>query len=152
MIKIDASRMGRDIKALTTATKAARAEMLGEQTMLGVAGVAVAIIDKRTGEGRDADGADFAPYTPAYKDWRSKKGYSTRPNLTVRHHMLGAMAAKFVSAGKALIYFTRGIEGQKAAGNNKKREFFDVRQDNEVSALRNDLERRVNAIAARLGL
>lgn len=152
MIAIDTVKIGQGVKALQGASKELREQLVGEETMTAIGEQAVAIIQGRTQSGRDADGQPFAPYDSDYAKRRAKKGRSTRPDLTFTGNMLGAMASKFVSAGKALIVFNRGEEAQKAAGNSHKRDFFDLRMDGELNALGQELDRRVNAMIAKLGL
>jgi len=66
--------------------------------------------------------------------------------------MLGNMSSKFVSLGKALIFFSRSEEALKAAGNSNKRDFFDIRSNQELNELNLVADKLVGAAMKRAGL
>lgn len=152
MIRIDAKKLGADLRAIRKASGALRTELVGEEVMTALAETGATIIQARTQRGLDADGQAFAPYSPAYEARRQKKGRGTMPDLTFTGRMLGNMAARFLFYRKAEILFTRGEEANKAAGNSKKRDFFDIRMPAELEALGRELDRQVQLTLTRLGL
>lgn len=152
MIQIDAKKLKADLRAITKASGALRTELVGEETMTALAETGATIIQARTQRGVDADGSAFAKYSEAYAKRREKKGRGTMPDLTFTGRMLGNMTARFLFFRKAEIVFARGEEANKAAGNSKKRDFFDIRLPAELEALGRELERQVAAALARVGL
>lgn len=152
MISIDAKKLGADLRALRRSTGELRTELAGEDVMVGLAELAATIVQARTGRGVDADGEAFAPYSEGYAERRKKKGRSERPDLTYTGRMLGAMTGKFLFYRKSAVVFSRGEEANKAAGNSKKRDFFDIRMPVEIEALGRELDRQVQAALKRVGL
>lgn len=152
MIELNVRQMTRNIKAVQTASKELRALLVGEETMTGIARQAATIVKARTQSGKDADGASLAPYTPKYAKKRSDAGRSTTPDMTWKGQMLGNMAAAYIEPGRAAVIFTSSEQANKAAGNSKKRDFFDIRLPNEISALIGELDRRVARVIKQLGL
>lgn len=74
--------------------------------MAAAAAKAVAIITKRTTEGRDIDGLPFAPYTPGYEAQKAGSGRGTNPpNLTATGQLLQQLKVKKVEQTTALIGF-----------------------------------------------
>jgi hypothetical protein len=104
----------------------------------------------RTRNGKDIDGSNFAPYTPAYNKRKAslKSGFTTRtgkkgknakqvkgsysatpqkPDLTLSGNMLASIQTKVedTSTGAvATVFFNSALEAAKAQGNQKKRRFF----------------------------
>jgi hypothetical protein len=56
-------------------------------------------------------------------------------DLTVTGHMLGSMVPTAISPGEVTIEFSGTEEIAKALGNSRKRDFFDVRADEELEAI-----------------
>jgi len=77
----------------------------------------------RTQKGLDVKNKGFNEYSAKYK--KIKKG---KPNLTVSSNMLNSITWRKLNGRKQgiTIYFSSGRERAKAAGNNKKREFFGI--------------------------
>jgi hypothetical protein len=79
-------------------------------------------------DGLDVNGKGFKPYTKAYREFRSKQGKSTRPNLSLSSNMLGGMRA-IGRKGMAIVRLT-GEEGFKAFQNEERgRKFFDLSKE-----------------------
>lgn len=152
MIKLDANKLRADLTGLRKASGELRTEIAGEEVMVGLAEQAATIVQARTQRGVDADGAPFAPYSEGYAERRRKKGRSIRPDLTFTGRMLGAMTGKFLFYRKSAVIFARGEEANKAAGNSRLRDFFDIRMPSEISALGKELERQVAAALKRVRL
>ena len=94
------------------------------------------LIRKRTQKGKDADGRNFKPYTPEYKSFRRQKGRQTRfPDLNFSGNMLSNMTQK-ANPKQAILFFANKFQGLKAIGNQKKRPFFLI-GDNERKTLIN---------------
>jgi hypothetical protein len=83
------------------------------------------IIKKRTSAGVDVNGKAFAPYSNAYKAFRSKSGRSTTPNLMFRGSMMNSMTAT-ASKRRGELFFSKAEDSKKAAFNNRTRRFFDL--------------------------
>lgn len=84
-------------------------------------------IVKRTQSGQSVNGGGFAPYTPAYKKFKAKKGRSGKVDLTFTGKMLAAIDYKIqkISNGfRATVFFNSAEAAAKAEGNSKKRQFF----------------------------
>lgn len=153
MIQIDAKKLKADLRAITRASGMLRTELVGEETMTALAEQGATIIQARTQRGVDADGNAFAPYSKPYAAKRVREGRSAAmPDLTFTGHMLGAITSRFLFYRKSEIIFSRGEEANKAAGNSKKRDFFDIRMPAELDALGAELQRQVQAALARVGL
>jgi hypothetical protein len=84
------------------------------------------LIINRTARGEGLNGA-FKRYAPDYKDFRSAKGRSTKPDLNFSGRMLSNMDVKRVSTNKVLVGFKRKEEEKKAKWNQKSRPFFGVK-------------------------
>lgn len=84
-------------------------------------------IRARTLRGKGLKGA-FAKYTPEYANYRSSKGRGRKPNLSFSGQMLGSMIT-VNGKGYAKIKFSRLSEAIKASGNQRKRPFFGITQD-----------------------
>ena len=80
--------------------------------------LAVTIIAARTKQGLDADGKPFEKYTDEYAKIRTKRGLSTKPDLALDGHMIGAMTPKVTGPGEATIGFASPLEATKAAVHN----------------------------------
>jgi len=107
-------RIGKKGKELSRSVR--RALSITAQTGVG-------IIEGRTAKGKGFKGGGFKKYNPTYAAFRKKKGRGTKPNLEFTGTMLGSMTTK-ANSKQAQIFFTRGTEADKAAGNNKSRPFF----------------------------
>jgi hypothetical protein len=83
------------------------------------------IIALRTSQGKDVSGAPFKPYNKTYAAFRSKKGLSLTPNLTVTGNMLASMQVT-ADKRKGVLFFSSSEEARKAAFNNRTRRFFDL--------------------------
>jgi hypothetical protein len=87
----------------------------------------------RTRRGVDADGSPFAPYTEAYAKRRSDKGRRTSPvDLTFTGNMLNAITVKVVRTLETIvgtIFFNSTTEALKARGNQEKRRFFGLSEE-----------------------
>lgn len=100
---------------------------------------AISIITLRTKKGLDADGNVFKPYVKRYASWRERKQYrASPPDLTVKGHMLGAMVP-VPGDNEVTIEVTGTKEIAKVLGNSKKREFFDIRRDDELDAIAEEM-------------
>lgn len=152
MIKLDAKKLRADLGALRRASGELRTELAGEEVMVGLAEQAATIVASRTGRGVDADGEAFAAYSESYAERRRKKGRGIRPDLTYTGRMLGNMTGKFLFYRKSAVVFSRSEEANKAAGNSKRRDFFDVRLPAELEALARALGLMVDAAVKRVGL
>ncbi len=123
---------------------------------------AVDLIVTRTKAGLDADRHEFAPYTPEYAAKKagkiktlpayliriplSRKGSvaagalkaaqtaAMKPNLVASGHMLGSITPA-VGPDSVTLSFAGAVEGDKAAGNSHKRDFFDIRDSEELDAV-----------------
>lgn len=82
----------------------------------------------RTRQGKDVDGNSFAPYTPQYAKFRAKRGRRSTPvDLTFAGNMLAAITTKFERTRDKIvgrIFFNSAREATKARGNQEKRPFF----------------------------
>lgn len=166
MIELNVQQMARNIKAIQTASKELRTLLVGEETMKALAVQGVTLVKARALNGMDADGRAFAPYTDKYGADKSAVTGSSTPNLVgfnkpgskakSRHSaagsMLNNMVVSYIEPGRARIIFNSDQQANKAAGNSRKRDFFDIRLPVEVSALLGTLDRRVNKILKQLGL
>jgi hypothetical protein len=107
------------------------------------------LIKQRTQRGINADGSPFPPYstkafffnitprakTPTYKtfeggykEYRSFMGrQNSKPDLNFSGNMLSSITQKS-SPRDAIIYFANTFENTKALGNQKKRKFFAIGQ------------------------
>jgi hypothetical protein len=85
-------------------------------------------IIRRTRSGKDVDGGPFAPYSPAYARFRQSAGRQVSPpNLEFSGNMLSAITheVKRTSNGsEGRIFFNSAREALKAAGNQVRRRFF----------------------------
>lgn len=94
------------------------------------------LIRKRTQKGKDADNNNFKPYTSEYKSFREQKGRQTIfPDLNFSGQMLSNMTQK-ATPKQAILFFASKFQGLKAIGNQKKRPFFLI-GDNERKTLIN---------------
>jgi hypothetical protein len=94
------------------------------------------LIRKRTQKGKDADNNNFKPYTSEYKSFREQKGRQTIfPDLNFSGQMLSNMTQK-AKPKQAILFFASKFQGLKAIGNQKKRPFFLI-GDNERKTLIN---------------
>jgi hypothetical protein len=118
-------------------------------------------IVRRTMDGKDVDGKSFAPYTPAYNRAKAKlkSGFVTRSgksgkyakqlkgdfstpalpvDLTLSGNMLAAIQTKVeeTSTGAtATIFFNSALEALKAQGNQVRRHFFGL-SDEQVERIK----------------
>lgn len=82
------------------------------------------LIRNRTQKGKDADGRNFKPYKPEYKAFRQQRGRQIRfPDLNFSGNMLSNMTQKS-DPKQATLFFASKFQNIKAIGNQKKRPFF----------------------------
>jgi hypothetical protein len=116
---------------------------------------AIREIKARTGQGVDADGQPFAPYTEAYARFKSqgdaaaakrreKKGLPPKPgraavvNLRYSGKMMQNITntiTRIATGWLGRITFSSTAESNKASGNMKKRRFFAL-SDSQVTKIR----------------
>ena len=98
----------------------------------------VAQIIIRTQAGVDVHGQPFAPYTPKYAKKRLKAGRNVSPvDLTFNGTMLASMQQGTVrtpTGAESTISFGSAREAAKAAGNQERREFFGL-SDEQVARI-----------------
>jgi hypothetical protein len=86
-------------------------------------------IKERTSQGTDVDGFEFAPYSDWWKAERQAAGKQVSfVDLIFHDNMLAAMDIQSEDFG-ASIGFRTQAEAEKAAGNQEKRNFFDLNAD-----------------------
>ena len=120
---IGANRVQADLKEIGDS-------ILTKRIMGQIGAAAIEEINKRTGNGVDADNRRFEPYTPKYKKFKQKleaRFFTGKVNLSVSGNMLSAMQWKATDK-KATIFFNKPKEALKASGNDRKRHFFAVNQ------------------------
>lgn len=87
----------------------------------------------RTRRGVDVDGTPFASYTEAYAKKRGDSGRRTSPvDLTFTGNMLNSISTKIVRTLETVIgtiFFNSTTEGLKARGNQEKRRFFGLSEE-----------------------
>ena len=88
------------------------------------------LIINRTARGVGLNGA-FKKYNNSYRDFRSAKGRSTKPDLNFSGRMLSSMDVERRSTNKVIVGFKRKEEQKKASMNQKTRPFFGVRPQEE---------------------
>lgn len=96
----------------------------------------------RTQSGVDVNGQPFEPYTEDYAKFRTKKGRSTTPNLLFTGNMQNAIESKVEKTGDSVvgtIFFNSAQEAVKAQGNQKKRQFFGL-SDEQVKRITEKLK------------
>jgi len=84
------------------------------------------LIINRTARGEGLNGA-FKKYNNSYRDFRSAKGRSTKPDLNFSGRMLSSIDVERVSTNKVIVGFKRKEEEKKAKFNQKSRPFFGVK-------------------------
>jgi phage gpG-like protein len=88
---------------------------------------------QRIQSGKDVDGNPFTPYTPEYEKFKSAKGRKTSPvDLTFTGNMLNAITSKvekFADKIVGTIFFNSAREAAKARGNQDKRPFFGLSEE-----------------------
>ena len=107
------------------------------------------LILKRTKQGNDVNGAQFADYSTAYLRHREKLGKTTYVNLEYDNKMLGSMSVKRITGG-AEIYFSDAERRKIAIYHNSgtgvpERKFFAI-SDGEAKDL---IERLMKKLRAR---
>lgn len=103
------------------------------------------LIINRTARGEGLNGA-FKRYNNDYRDFRSAKGRSTKPDLNFSGRMLSSMDVERVSTNKVIVGFKRKEEEKKAKWNQKSRPFFGVKSSEIGSietAFKNTFERNI---------
>jgi hypothetical protein len=96
---------------------------------------AITIIALRTKSGIDADHRMFKPYVRGYADFRRRKNLRPNPpDLAVTGQMIGAMVA-VPGRDEVTIEFRSAKDALKAAVNDAERNWFDLRQEDEVSVI-----------------
>jgi len=155
LIRIDASKITKDLLAIKKASRDLHDLLVGEETMMAIAVQGITVIKRRTAQSKDADGASFAKYSEGYEKAKIKKGRSATPDLRGfgrNPRMMENIHARYDGPRKATILFTNSEQANKAAGNMKKREFFDIRLPEEIAALTRKLNQRVDAAIIKLRL
>jgi hypothetical protein len=84
------------------------------------------LIINRTAKGVGLNGA-FKKYNKSYRDFRSAKGRSTKPDLNFSGRMLSSIDVERRSTNKVIVGFKRKEEEKKAKFNQKSRPFFGVK-------------------------
>jgi hypothetical protein len=84
------------------------------------------LIINRTARGVGLNGA-FKRYNKSYRDFRSAKGRSTKPDLNFSGRMLSSIDVERRSTNKVIVGFKRKEEEKKAKFNQKTRPFFGVK-------------------------
>ncbi len=103
------------------------------------------LIINRTARGVGLNGA-FKKYNNSYRDFRSAKGRSTKPDLNFSGRMLSSIDVERVSTNKVIVGFKRKEEEKKAKWNQKSRPFFGVKTSEIGSietAFKNTFERNI---------
>ena len=158
--------MGLEIKNADVIVRLVNEKLEKAKAKLGVAVSDEATrIVRRTRAGLDVDGKQFAPYTPPYNRFKGKnrsgivtrtgkagknarqvKGdFSVTPqpvDLTLSGNMLAAIQTKVedTSTGAtATIFFNSAQEALKARGNQNKRQFFGL-SDEQVQRIKHAIE------------
>ena len=86
------------------------------------------MIKQRTAKGQSADNNAFPAYTAEYAFQRKKAGrQTTYPDLNFSGQMLSNITQKS-SPTEAIIYFANKFQNVKALGNQQKRKFFAIGQ------------------------
>lgn len=96
-------------------------------------------IVSRTQKGLNVALNGFKSYSKSYKEYRSKQGRSTKPNLTYSGDMLGAINSKNIKYGLRF-YFASKTERDKAGWNNKTRPFFGI-DKNQIKYLKKQMSK-----------
>ncbi len=99
-----------------------------KSALFRVAQIGINIILDRTKSGKGYKDGAFKPYSEKYSKFRSKKGRTLTPNLTMSGKMLAAMTSK-ANYKRAVIFFRGREESGKASGNNSIRPFFGFSRD-----------------------
>lgn len=96
----------------------------------------------RTRKGLDVDGAPFAPYTEKYAAFKKSKGRKDNPvDLTFTGNMLASIQTKVEKTREGAtgtIFFGSAREAVKARGNQERRKFFGL-SDEQVARIRKKL-------------
>lgn len=96
----------------------------------------------RTRKGLDVDGASFIPYTPKYAEYKKNKGRKTSPvDLTFSGNMLASIQTKVektLQGATGTIFFGSALEAAKARGNQERRKFFGL-SDEQVARIKKKL-------------
>lgn len=99
-------------------------------------------IQLRTQRGQDVDGNAFPEYTPGYAERRRKRGRKVSPpDLLFTGNMLNSMQARVErtpDGATGTIYFASAREAAKAAGNQRRRKFFGL-SDEQVARIKKTL-------------
>lgn len=96
----------------------------------------------RTQDGVDVNGMPFAEYEEKYAKYRERKGRQTDPvNLLFTGNMQAAITTdvqETPQGARGRIYFNSALEAAKAQGNQKKRRFFGLSEE-QVQRIRSRL-------------
>lgn len=118
-----------------------RLERMIERLDVAIADEATRIV-VRTRKGLDVNGNPFAEYSPKYAKHRQKRGRKTDPvDLTFTGNMLNAIQTKVertADGATGTIFFGSAREAAKAAGNQERRQFFGL-SDEQVARLKRKL-------------
>lgn len=96
----------------------------------------------RTRKGTDVDGNAFAPYSEKYAKRKAASGRKTSPvDLTYSGNMLSSIQTKVEdtpSGATGTIFFGSALEAAKAQGNQRRRKFFGL-SDEQVARIKKKL-------------
>jgi hypothetical protein len=113
-------------------------ELITEELLSDIALYVIASINGRTSRGEDVEGSPFAPYTPAYRAFRTKAG---RPVNKVNLFFTGTMMNSITfdtSRSEVEIFFSNTTDPNdvasplKAFALNEERRFFAVSTDEQA--------------------
>lgn len=111
----------------------------------GMAQAATQIVT-RTSKGFDVTGKEFQRYTKRYEKFKTDKGRNARPDLTFTGRMLAAIQTRVEKVGSSLIgriFFSSSREAVKASGNQKRRNFFGLSEEQKQKIVQ-ELRRGIN--------
>jgi len=124
------------LRALRLKLRRAEEAVASNPTLMGQIGAYLMFaIKTRTGEGEDAQGRDFRPYTDRYAEYRAKAGLPTSwVDLFFTGSMMSSMTFKASSKSVRLFFMnTEDKEGvknpAKAYYNQMDRDFFSISAD-----------------------
>ena len=104
------------------------------------------LIKRRTSQGKDYQGNNFAKYTSQYAQTRKAKGrQTTYADLNFTGQMLSNITQRSTPT-YAIIYFASKFQNVKALGNQTKRKFFSI-GDKEVQPIMNVFMNEYNKLS-----
>lgn len=117
-----------------------RLEAMTDRLEVALADEATRIVI-RTRKQLDVDGNQFDPLSPKYAKYKAKKGRKPEPDLTFSGNMLNAIQTrveKTQDGATGTIFFGSAREALKAAGNQQRRKFFGL-SDEQVARIKKKL-------------